>query len=45
MFEFILEILKVSNYNISEPPKIKNNVIEDHISKELAAMIGKLDNK
>ena len=32
-------------YDIKEPPKLKNNVLEDHIDKELAKMIGKLNPK
>ena len=33
------------NYDIKEPPKLKNNVLEDHIDKNLAAKIGKLSAK
>ena len=33
------------NYNITEPPKLKNNVLEDHIDKELAKILDKLDAK
>lgn len=33
------------NYDIKEPPKIKNNVIEDIIGKELTNLIGSLDAK
>lgn len=32
-------------YDIKEPPKLKNGILEDHIDKELAKMIGKLDPK
>lgn len=41
-FEFILQILVTLNYELKEPPKIKTNVIEDVIGKELAALIAKL---
>lgn len=40
-----MEILKVLNYDIKEPPKIKNSVVEDHIGKELAGFIAKFDAK
>ena len=33
------------NYDIKEPPKLKNNVLEDHIDKNLANLIGKLSPK
>lgn len=33
------------NYDIKEPPKLKNNILEDHIDKNLAAMIGGLNPK
>ena len=32
-------------YDIKEPPKLKNNVLEDHVDKELAKMIGQLNPK
>ena len=33
------------NYDIKEPPKLKNNILEDHIDKELAKLIGSLNPK
>ena len=33
------------NYNIKEPPKLKNNILEDHIDKNLAGWIGGLTPK
>lgn len=42
-FESILEILKTVDYKFQEPPKMKSNMVEDHIGKELAGLIGKLD--
>ena len=44
-FEFVLEILQKMDYDIQEPPKLKNNILEDHISKNLAALIGGLTPK
>ena len=44
-FEFILQILLTLNYELKEPPKIKTNVLEDVIGKELAALIAKLSPK
>lgn len=40
-----MKILAELKYDIKEPPKIKNNVIEDIIGKELANLIGKLNAK
>ena len=41
----MLGILKEVNYEVKEPPKLKNNVLADTIGEGLAAAIGKLDNK
>ena len=44
-FEFILEILQKMDYDIKEPPKLKNNVLEDHIGNNLAVLIKELSPK
>ena len=44
-FNFILEIIQKMNYDIKEPPKLKNNVLEDHIDNNLADLIGELNPK
>lgn len=44
-FEFILQILVTLNYELKEPPKIKTNVLEDIIGKELTGLIAKLSPK
>ena len=33
------------NYDIKEPPKLKNNILEDHIDKNLAGLIKELTAK
>ena len=44
-FNFILEIIQKMNYDIKEPPKLKNNVLEDHIGNNLAGLIKELSPK
>ena len=44
-FEFVLEILQKMDYDIREPPKLKGNILQDHIDKNLAALIGELTPK
>ena len=44
-FDFILDILLKMNYDIKEPPKLKNNVLEDHIGNNLAGLIKELSPK
>ena len=44
-FEFILDILQKMNYDIKEPPKLKNNILEDHIDMNLADLIRGLSPK
>ena len=44
-FEFILKILQKMNYDIREPPKLKNNILRDHIDNNLAELIGDLSPK
>ena len=44
-FEQVLGILKELNYEVKEPPRLKNSMLTDTLGENLVACLGKLDNK